>query len=100
MNEEEFMKITRVFLTCVEQRLHYKATEYQVNSDRYSQFYKQAALNDMTIEEIIQVLMSKHITKLCDTRHEMKYDEFQERALDVMAYLCLMNGCYKEAENL
>lgn len=104
MNDKEFEKISQDFLVEAGNRLVTKGHEYSTDifgsHDRYSQLTKQAELNGLTIESEIIVMMSKHIVMLCDLNHEMKYAEFKERALDVIAYLCLMNGCYKEAENL
>ena len=100
MDAKQFHDISVSFLADAQQRLEGKGKEYNLSSDRYDQLIKQADLNGITVEEVISVLMTKHIVMLCNNNHEMTYGEFKERALDVIAYLCLINGCYKEAENL
>ena len=56
----------------------------------------QAELTGLTIEGVIDVLMAKHITVICNLEKTMNEEEFTERALDVIAYLCLLNGIYKK----
>lgn len=98
MNQEDFEATVADFLDQVVERIKTKGKEYSPGQDRYGQLLKQAQLNNTTVDNIIIILASKHITKMFDTEHVMKYSEFNERAIDLIAYLCLWNGLYVEAD--
>lgn len=97
MDQIDFEVSANAFLQEAFERVQTKGDEYSLGHDRFEQLRRQAELNNMTTEEVIDVLMAKHLTVMLDTKREMKPAEFKERALDVIAYLTLLNGLYEEA---
>lgn len=101
MKTEQFNEMARAFLDEAFERLTKKGEEYELTVpyvDRYAQLEQQAQLTGLEVEGVIDVLMAKHITVICNLNKSIHLPEFKERALDVIAYLCLIYGLYEEAE--
>lgn len=77
------------FLNKVYLRLESKGKEYAPGKSRFEEIRSQARLNRMLPIDIIKVLASKHVVMLFQTNRMISVKEFDERAVDIVAYLCL-----------
>ena len=85
----DFQNGTCEFLNNAYLRLEAKGKEYAPGKSRFDEIRDQARLNGMLPSDIIKVLASKHITMLFKTGRMISAEEFDERAIDIVAYLCI-----------
>lgn len=86
----EFDEFCGAILDQVWARMDGKKEEYNPGEgDRLRQIRGQARLNNTLPQNVIKVLMSKHISRLMDTQHMVTKDELNERGIDCIVYFLL-----------
>lgn len=86
----EFDEFCGAILDQMWSRMEGKGNEYNPGEgDRLRQIRNQARLNNALPQNVIKVLMSKHISRLMDTQHLVTKEELNERGIDCMVYFLL-----------
>lgn len=88
--DKDFDNFCTIVIDQMWSRLDKKGEEYNPGEgDRLRQIRNQARLNNTLPQNVIKILMSKHISRLMDTQHMVTKEELKERGIDCMVYFML-----------
>lgn len=104
MKDARFVQIVESRIRSYKKKLFLsKATEYSRNNDRLHNFYAAARMQNITPEEALRGMMSKHLVSIMDmiddsAKHHKIPDRgmIQEKFDDAINYLHLLEGLFEE----
>lgn len=104
MKEARFIQIVEARIRSYKKKLFVaKAAEYSRNDDRLHNFYAAAQMQNITPEEALRGMMSKHLVSIFDMindsvkRHKIPdKGMIQEKFDDAINYLHLLEGLFEE----